>query len=586
MNKGKKIAKASDDNKSNKSNGHFVLFVGDDGAVLVYYQGKKVLRRLFSPAHDDKTSNVFIDLLAEFPNAGIYVLVDVLDQAYVRHTLPPVTALSVNKIIKRRLNRDFSATDLKGAISLGREKKGRKDWNFLLISLSYNGKLKGWLDLFYDLPNRLMGIYLSLVESQLIIVSLKNALAKQDLTVDSKLSVESKKDKANTILPKQKATQTNIPKWDILVMHNKTGGFRQVVLRDNKLVFTRMAQYSPNEKPSVMAGNVEQEIKNTIEYLKRLSFSQGSELHIITIIGEEIKNNINSNIFNATSCVLLTPYEAATLLKIEDAILSADKFTDIFLSCAFLQYKKHCLKLMSETIKQMEKLYQAIFLSKIAACFAVIALLGYSGYNGYSGFVAQSSLEEKKNEIKQSLVRLENFKQQSKDFKITPAKIDSLIKINDLISYPSPNYDELIVGIANNINKDVQVKNFEWSNNGGNFSADLNNNAAIQSTPDNIIVGVETKLQWEINIGSQDKKQAKIIWNNLQDNLKKSLQKYSIIDEGIEGIGKEQDKLTFDFAQKNQNNNSTENSKLVAKMKIIQATDNPAISTIPVNNAK
>jgi hypothetical protein len=369
-------------------------------------------------------------------------------------------------------------------------------------------------------------------------------------------------------------------------MHNKTGGFRQVVLRDNKLVFTRMAQYSPNEKPSVMAGNVEQEIKNTIEYLKRLSFSQGSELHIITIIGEEIKNNINSNIFNATSCVLLTPYEAATLLKIEDAILSADKFTDIFLSCAFLQYKKHCLKLMSETIKQMEKLYQAIFLSKIAACFAVIALLGYSGYNGYSGFVAQSSLEEKKNEIKQSLVRLENFKQQSKDFKITPAKIDSLIKINDLISYPSPNYDELIVGIANNINKDVQVKNFEWSNNGGNFSADLNNNAAIKSTPDNIIVGVETKLQWEINIGSQDKKQAKIIWNNLQDNLKKSLQKYSIIDEGIEGIGKEQDKLTFDFAQKNQNNNSTENSKLVAKMKIIQATDNPAISTIPVNNAK
>jgi hypothetical protein len=585
MNKGKKIAKASDDNKSNKSNGHFVLFVGDDGAVLVYYQGKKVLRRLFSPAHDDKTSNVFIDLLAEFPNAGIYVLVDVLDQAYVRHTLPPVTALSVNKIIKRRLNRDFSATDLKGAISLGREKKGRKDWNFLLISLSYNGKLKGWLDLFYDLPNRLMGIYLSPVESQLIIVSLKNALAKQNLSVSPKLSVESKKDKANTILPKQKATQTNIPKWDILVMHNKTGGFRQVVLRDNKLVFTRMAQYSPNEKPSVMAGNVEQEIKNTIEYLKRLSFSQGSELHIINIIGEEIKNNINSNIFNATSCVLLTPHEAATLLKIEDAILSADKFTDIFLSCAFLQYKKHCLKLMSETIKQMEKLYQAIFLSKIAACLAVIALLGYSSYNGYSGFMAQSSLEEKKNEIKQSLVRLENFKQQSKDFKITPAKIDSLIKINDLISYPSPNYDELIVGIANNINNDAQVKKFEWSNNGGNFSADLQNKGAIQSSADNIIVGVETKLQWEINIGSKDKKQAKIIWNNLQDNLKKSLQKYSIIDEGIEGIGKEQDKLTFDFAQKNQNNNSTENSKLVAKMKIIQATDNPTISTIPVNNA-
>jgi hypothetical protein len=585
MRKGKKTAPTVE-KKTKKSKGYFVLFIGDDGAVLVYYQGKQVLRRLFAPTYDDKMANSFLDLLGEFASDPIYVLVDVLDQAYVRHTLPPVTALGVNKIIQRRLSRDFAASDLKGAISLGREKNGRKDWNFLLISLSYNGKLKGWLDLFYDLPNRLMGIYLSPVESQMVIISLKNALHKQKITTkDDNQSNEggkSKKDKKITLSKKTKSEQVVVPKWDILVMHNKTGGFRQVVLRDNKLVFTRMAQYDPNDKPSVMAGNVEQEIKNTIEYLKRLSFSQGSELHIITIIGEEIKNNINPNAFNATSFMLLTPHEAAILLKIEEAVLSADKYTDIFLSCAFLQYKKHCLKLMSETIKQLDKLYQTIILTKIAASLVIFGLIGYSSYSAYDGFMLSSRLNDKKNEIKTVANRLETFKQQSGDFKVDPLKIDSLIKINDLINEPSPFYDELIAGVAQNISKNAQVKTFAWSSGAASLTAVAGN---TPPPPTNIATAIEAKLEWQIIVDAKDDKKAKIIWEELQENLKKNMEQFSIIDEGIEGIGNNGDKLTVNFAQKNQPNNALATEKLTAKMKIVPASNNSSsMPTIPIPN--
>ncbi len=570
-----KLAKTEKQPKTTK--GYFVLFIGDDGAVLVYYQNNQVLRRLFATAHNDKTSEALVDLLQEFPQSPIFVLVDLLDQAYVRHSLPPVTSLGVNKIIQRRLSRDFAATDLKGAISLGREKKGRKDWNFLLISVSYNNRLQGWLELIYDLPNRLMGIYLAPVEAEMVLQSLK--AADGNLSKDNKTKPKlSKTLSPNSLSPKTlslgkaKTLNTNDitpPKWDILVLHNKTGGFRQVVLKDNKLVFTRMAQCNPNVKPSVMAGNVEQEVKNTIEYLKRLAFSQGSELNIIIIIGDDIKANISTTIFNAKTCVIHTPHEAATLLKIDSAVLSGDKFTDVFLSCAFLQYKKHRLKLMSDHIKKTERLYSIISLTKIAASIAIFGLLGLCAYDGYQGFTVTSQLHQKQQEVKSIANRAYDFSEQTGKFAVDPLKIDALMKINDLISAKTNDYHELIIGISQNISQVAHVKNFEWVNNNIAKTSKIAQGAAVAVAPAN---SFEAKIEWELTVKEKEEKQLKIIWNGLQQDLQKSLQTYEISDEGIEGMGEAEDKLTINFTQKSQANNTGIAEKtLIAKMKITPA---------------
>src|SRR4051812_47909467 len=104
----------------------FVLFAGDEGAILIHMQGSSVLKRLFAPNPEPDSTKAFRDLLAAAPQVPLFMLVDMIDQSYVRHDLPPVSALSINRLVKRRLDRDFGVDDLKGAVRLGREKGGRR----------------------------------------------------------------------------------------------------------------------------------------------------------------------------------------------------------------------------------------------------------------------------------------------------------------------------------------------------------------------------------------------------------------------------------------------------------------------------
>ena len=107
--------------------GHFVLIIGDDGAILVFMQGNTVVRRLFAPSpRPDHTSSI-VDLIQSNPTVPISVLADVIDQQYVRHSFPPVSTFSVNNLVKRRMERDFQAEDLTGMLRLGRDKSGRTE---------------------------------------------------------------------------------------------------------------------------------------------------------------------------------------------------------------------------------------------------------------------------------------------------------------------------------------------------------------------------------------------------------------------------------------------------------------------------
>ena len=190
----------------------FILTIGDEGTILVVTDGKNMLKRMFinSPA-----STEFKDVLAEYPKAPIYILVDVVDQAYIQHTLPPVSSLNIGKLVNRKLAKDFDASDLKAAIPLGREKSGRKDWNFLFVSVRNIPPFSDWVDVISNVPNKFGGIYLLPLEAM-------NYLK---------------------VLQKHYIDKNTQPSgWQIIVSHNRVGGFRQIVFRNNKIVFTRIAQ--------------------------------------------------------------------------------------------------------------------------------------------------------------------------------------------------------------------------------------------------------------------------------------------------------------------------------------------------------
>ncbi len=304
----------------------YVLSVGDEGAILVLFNAGKLEKRLFisSPAAQDLTKSI-----AEHPKAPVYVLVDVLDQAFVQHALPPVSPLAIGNLVKKRLDKDFSEQDIKAARKLYRDKKGRKDWHYMFLSLNYAPPFSDWVDAIINLPNPFGGIYLLPIESEPYLKKLE------------------------TLNPKKSAKPI---RWHIMVSHNRVGGFRQIVYRDNKVVFTRIAQPIGGLAPDVIAGNIEQETLNTIEYIRRLGFDNTEELDIYIICSQDVKAAIDASKIQGRTTNILTPFDVATGLKLPAAAEKTDRFGDVIFSSFFINNRKPVLKFTTPYSKKLDSL--------------------------------------------------------------------------------------------------------------------------------------------------------------------------------------------------------------------------------------
>ncbi len=327
----------------------FVLIIGDEGAILIFMHGSKVVRRMFAPSPQPSHSEAMMEIMRAQPAVPLTILADVIDQQYVPQNFPPVSKLSVGGLVKRRLERDFQPDDLTGALQLGRDKAGRKEWRYLLISLAKTPLVSEWIDLLVELPNQLKGIYLVPVEA----ANYVNQLAKK---------------RGGALRP-----------WQLLISHNKVSGFRQVVMQNGKLIFTRVSQAIDDAIPAVIAGNVEQEIINTVEYLKRLEFRDSADLDATVIISQDVIDTLDLNRFNFASAEALTPLAVAERLNLEQAALSADRFGDVVMAAAFGATKKRGLRFSNAYVEKLSKLYLATIGIKIVTALVVLVLVGLIG---------------------------------------------------------------------------------------------------------------------------------------------------------------------------------------------------------------
>lgn len=357
----------------------FVIVIGDEGAVLTYIKDNRVERRLFAVKADIQHTNAMRELLASAKHAPIFALLDVMDQQYVRQTFPPVSALSLNKIVKRRLDRDLPPDDIKGALQLGRDTQGRKEWQYMLASVSQTPELQAWLGMLLEQENSFKGLYLLPIESMNFLKSLAGAASDE-------------------------------APWQILFVHTKVGGFRQVVLNNGKLVFTRLSQVTDETNHLFVAGSVEQEIQNTLDYLRRFDLESNRVVQAYVIVGPEVKEQVDMNRFNFASYTMLTPYEVGEAMGLENAALFADTYGDIVLAHAFMKHSP-VKRLMPASAERMAQLELGIRSAKIAAAVS-IALFGLLSLNvgiQYIGVASErSDVAAKDKTLQAELKRLRN----------------------------------------------------------------------------------------------------------------------------------------------------------------------------------
>lgn len=438
--------------KAIKQSRKFILTVGEDGGILVYMEGKRVLRRMFapSPAHDELKH--FESLIDNDPAASIAILVDTMDQTYIQQTLPPVSPLGINKLIERRLERDFSASDIKGATKLDRSSEGRREWHYLFISVANQPPLSRWIEFVIDRPNPCQGIFLLPVESEWLIQKLKQQQVSAKKSFLPKLTV--KKSDASVVADR--------PKWVILVSHNKVGGFRQIVTRNGRVIFTRLSQPIGEPSPPVIAGNIEQEINNTVEYLKRLSYVQADPLEIIVIVAHEIRQHLTLEGSELRHVSVRTPHEVAEEIGAVKATEEGDHFGDVVFASAFGLAK---IPRKRFSIPELDKILQLQGVRSAVDIFtklAVPALVGLALWSVWGIFTAGSDIsftEGKRNDAKARIAKLEQDKKAlppDMDKIIDSAQLDGVIAKNTFSPLP------MIADFSKLLDENTLVKAIDW----------------------------------------------------------------------------------------------------------------------------
>lgn len=417
----------------------FVLMVGDEGAVLIQLQKKRVVRRLFAQSSETIHTRGFDEALNASPKAPITLLVDMMDQSYVRQTLPPVSSFSVGKIVKRRLDKDFSRDDIKGYLILDREKSGRRDWNYLMVALANPPQLQKWIAFTVERSNPFKGIGLVPLESQRFMAAIANALLKE------------------------KGKDAKPLEWQLLVSHHKVGGFRQVVFKNGKLVFTRLAQSIGESNPEVIAGNIEQEIINTQEYLKRMGLQDPATCSVIILASSEIKQLLDPKNIKAGECHFFTPYEMAELLSLPDAAQPEDHFGDIILSAYFARSPKLSLILNTPYTEKVRTFSLYIMASRLVAIIAMLAILGWGGMTAWDINTLKSSTEDALHQQKILKSKLDSLKleEQKLPKQITfYTDVETLVKVLDRRRYdPLTFVNTLSEALADS----GLVRNYHWA---------------------------------------------------------------------------------------------------------------------------
>jgi hypothetical protein len=520
-----------------KGKQRFTLIIGDEGAILVYMQGATVVRRLFAISPQPDHTAAIMELMISMPHVPLYVLADVIDQQYVRHTFPPVSALSVNNLVKRRISRDFQAEDITGSLRLGREKTGRKEWQYLLIALANTALIQQWLELLVELPNELKGIYLSPVESQNYIAQLHQAMTKEKP------------------LP-----------WQLLVSHQKVSGFRQVVLQNGKLVFTRVTQAIDDAVPAVIAGNIEQEITNTLEYLRRLGFLENNTMEITVVTGQEVQEVLDVKRFKAGQSWVLTPLQVADALRLEQAALSADRFGDVVMAAAFARSRRHVLRLFTAYAQKLSQLYMARLGAKVVGGGIALLILASIASNLSDWWTARgeiSAIEEKGRPLQSQLATV---RKAIGGLNADVAFKSAIMLTHDAYLKNAPKLDGFVKDLAPHLVPQARVRTITWGDitntTGGNRGGNMGSMGAPPGGPSmgmgggmgapgapNAVQAVTTKVEFEFAGRYTDTEQLGKFVTEFLNGLKTKMPNYTITNDPFPWQNQTQSNVEINFDQ-------------------------------------
>lgn len=393
-----------------KKKGQIVISLGDDGAILTCFENNLLIKRLFVSG---PFSAEFTELVEAYPTYPIYILLDTIDQNYVFSNFPALRSGNLMKMVNRKITNEFDPSDINSYLCLGKDEESvRKDLKYVFISIRNSSPLSDWLGCLQDLPNKFLGIYLCPIESEGFIEKLEKKFPKE-------------------------MGEGHKSKWRILISHDRVGGFRQVVYKDGKIIFTRISQAGNIQSPDYIGVNISQEAANTLEYIRRIGFVDNS-LVIYVVCMKEAFQFIEIPGVEPEDVSFVTPFDAAQELSLKSAALEGDKFGDVVFASYFLQSKKK-LKIITDDFKKVNNMLMVEAVAKAtlkSLAFFLPLLILFMMYSIYVSFAGISEQEDLSRNFKRKISSIRGFEEQfgiNPDFLVNMVKINSKITKNDKV---------------------------------------------------------------------------------------------------------------------------------------------------------
>lgn len=412
-----------------------MINIAEEGAVLSYARGDKLeLRLSFGNTDEDRES--LRDVLDSDPDSPVYLLIDVTDQTYQPQTFPAVSSFSIEKLVEKRLERDFPEDALKGGQFLSKSKTGRQEWIYMLVCCPRTEMINTWLDFVLPLPNPLAGILLLPLEIGTVVNQLDNSFMKPEAR---------KRDRVQIFVSPNKAA----------------GGFRQVAFKNGKIVFTRLINFSEEKYADVVAGNIEQDLLSSIEYLKRSTLKEGDLLNIYIIVSPDVKAALEKPRVAATSVIVMTPYELSKQLKLSNTALENDQYGDVVAAMAIAQ-RKPTLAIHTKVTKMLYDLAIAQRWVTAILILSVPLVLGMFGYIQYQTFQVGGNIDGANKQLIEVNKKFEEVKN-SVDYKVDDIyKITEIVSLHKTLTGSSQTPLSLIAKFNVIRGDDVLVQSIDW----------------------------------------------------------------------------------------------------------------------------
>ncbi|MDX5596403.1 MAG: hypothetical protein O7160_03530, partial [Wolbachia endosymbiont of Andrena labialis] len=383
---------------SSKSKSKFMLSIGEEGIMLLYFKNNTLNKRYFVKGKNDKAVSDLISCLSSDKKAPLYLVLNHADQNYSLQFITRANKISAYLSAKTKMEHFSRNNDISSVFLVEKPNKFNQNWCYLLVSSKAKHLVEYWLNVFIEIGSNFKGILMFPIEISNITKKILH------------------KDPNN---------------WKIIVAATKTGGYRQVVLKENKMVFTRLTSFTNDNLPGIIAGGIYQEVQDTIRSLTKFGFEKNNPIDLCIIVSEDIKASLSVINFSENSVNILTPYELGKLLGAELAISEKDNFCDTII--LFHSFKNKLAAIFNTKETKEFYLFNYLYLNspRIFLYFALVLVITNTLclLNLYSNFNVADNLSAKQNTLNNQLTKL------SQSYNVK--KIDEIydfININNILS--------------------------------------------------------------------------------------------------------------------------------------------------------